>query len=869
MLLGRLRIRGRLLALVAVPLALVIGLALAVAVDRAGRAARASETAAAARQAGDVGRMVAELQEERLLALGYLAEQVEVTDFTGQSAGVRDLARVARDVVPAGRARLAAAIDDVVLLDGLRARVLELSATPLETYSGYTQAIVGVIGSLRLTDGLDTASSAGREMAALSAFIEINEANSESAALLVILAADVDELTIQRYAASRAVAGEAAQRFRGYATRVEIGYLDRVGQAYENRLGSGFPTAFAANPRQAVERLSLETLFPRLESFDVLGRFAERTIVTEVSAEVEAQARRELLVAAAVATLALLLPLIVIGFGLAVGAGIARPMRRLTRSANRVARAAEAELARVADDEAETSEPLRLEAVDVLARDEIGELARAFERIQVTAAGLVERQVMSRRNVAQMFGHIGRRTQNMVGRQLDLIDHLEYEETDPVRLRELYRLDHLASRLRRSASSLVVLSGMTETSRYRAPIPLGELVRLALGEIEDYTRVDIDVPAEMLVSPSIIGDLILMLAELMENATRFSPPQTRVTVTAQTAIDGVHVSIVDHGLGLTDVRLVEENARLARRERLDLAPTEVLGLFVVGRLARRHGAVVHLTHTQGGGVTARIAFPRSVLVSDLVGAVLPAAVTAAVGVGVGVGVGAGIGRPGAGRPGAVGSAAVGSAAVGSSTARPGASAGAPAVALARRDPSSRVPAVDVGALERLNEILDRGLTWNAFEPPPIDSPRPPDIPPTLRKRVPGAQLPSVASPAIAMSAPPVSDASAVRDLVEAFEGGVRRAQDQVGRPPLEPPPWPPPAQGSARAERAQPGPAPLTRRVPGATVDTLDHRASRPVGPPRLDPDQAMERIKQIELGVARALDEIGSDRDNDRGTFE
>jgi HAMP domain-containing protein len=480
----------------------------------------------------------------------------------------------------------------------------------------------------------------------------------------------------------------------------------------------------------------------------------------------------------------------VVAFGLAVSAGIARPLIRLTRSADNVARAAEAELARVADDEAETNEPLRLEAVNVAARAEVGELARAFERIQVTAARLVERQVTSRRNVAQMFGHIGRRTQNMVGRQLDLIDLLEYEETDPERLRELYRLDHLASRLRRNASSLVVLSGMVDTSRYRAPISLAEVVRHALGEIEDYARVDIDVP-ELLVSPAIIGDLILMCAELMENATRFSPPHSRVTVTAGTVPAGAQVSIVDRGIGLSETRLADENARLARRERLDLVPTEVLGLFVVGRLARRHRVTVNLSHTHGGGITAALTLPNSVLVSGDIGATDPVAAT---------------------------------------------------TAPARRNAlPTRIPAVDVGALQRLNEALDTGMTWNAFDPSaPVPSTRPPDAVPLPRQRVPGAQLPVASPAAVTTGAPSASDASAVRDLVGAFEGGVRRAQEQVRRP------------------------SGLTRRVPGATVGALATGPSPPAGTPQLDPLQALSRIKQIEQGVARALEEIRSDRERD-----
>ncbi len=144
--------------------------------------------------------------------------------------------------------------------------------------------------------------------------------------------------------------------------------------------------------------------------------------------------------------------------------------------------------------------------------------------MQGTAARLVERQVVSRQNVAQMFGHVGRRTQNLVGRQLTLIDRLERQEADPSRLQHLYQLDHISSRLRRSASSLVVLSGSAGADSHVAPLPLADVVRLALGEIEDYTRVDVRVPTDIAVAPAVIGDLVLALAELMENATTFSPP---------------------------------------------------------------------------------------------------------------------------------------------------------------------------------------------------------------------------------------------------------------------------------------------------------------------------------------------------------
>jgi hypothetical protein len=277
----------------------------------------------------------------------------------------------------------------------------------------------------------------------------------------------------------------------------------------------------------------------------------------------------------------------------------------------------------VADDDSAEVEPPRLAPIEVVGRDELADFARAFGRVQETAARLVERQVVSRRNVAMMFRHVGRRTQNLVGRQISLIDRLESEETEPNRLRELYRLDHMSSRLRRSASSLVVLSGATTSDEHVAPAAIDDVVRLGLAEIEDYTRVDIDIRTPVRVAPALINDLVLLLAELMENATGFSPPGTRVVVSAVSTPDGARISVIDQGLGMSPDQFTEENARLTRRERLDLAPTEVLGLFVVGRLARRHGLQVVLSPTAGGGVTAAVDLPAALLTDRSVAPAVP------------------------------------------------------------------------------------------------------------------------------------------------------------------------------------------------------------------------------------------------------
>jgi signal transduction histidine kinase len=288
---------------------------------------------------------------------------------------------------------------------------------------------------------------------------------------------------------------------------------------------------------------------------------------------------------------------------------VARPLRRLTLAAVSVADLARTELVRVADSETEEAGPPKLSAVQVTTSDEIGDLATAFNRVQATAALLMEQQVASRRNVAVMFANIAKRTRSLVSRQLTFIDDLERDEQDEQLLAKLYRLDHLTTRLHRSADSLLVISGIRDEDRIISPAPLVDVVRSAIAEIEGYQAVTISHLCAVVLSPEVVADLRLIMAELMENATAFSPPGSPVEIGAVVDQD-VKILIVDHGIGMSAERLADENRRLVERERLDVVPTSMLGLFVVGRLARRHGLRVHLTPSGGHGLTAEIRIPR-------------------------------------------------------------------------------------------------------------------------------------------------------------------------------------------------------------------------------------------------------------------
>ena len=849
MLLSRLRIRGKLTLLVIIPLLAMVGLVLPVLRNLVTNADKATDIDAAATVAGRIGPLLEDMQRERLLSVGYLLGVVSEDDLALQTASVTDRVRdVRRDLGSTLPSEVGAEIDHAEKLNPLRQRVRAKTVTPDQVLDEFAPVLDGMLDSLRLERHADASTAVGRQLIALDALLRLDESNNESTALLAVMAGgDVGHQSV-RYREEGAEYDTYLSRFAGFATQRQRDLYDLVAAAFRERVGDDFAVKFEADPVKTMAALPLARLFPALQSFSVLGGFVEKRLVDDVTSLVAQQRRQQLITAYGIGALALAVLIAVLILVAAVARAVAVPLTRLSRSAARVADAGETELRRVADDESETVEPVHLEVLDVNSRDEIGDLARVFERVQSTASQLVERQVLSRRNVAEMFGHIGRRTQNLVGGQVSLIDELENEENDPQRLAKLYRLDHISNRLRRSADSLVVISGADREASYLSPVRLLDVVRLALAEIEEYTRVDVDIPLDLSVAPAVVSDMVLICGELLENATNFSPPHTRVNVSARAVPGGAQLVVADHGIGMPDERLAEENARIARRERLDLVPTQVLGLFVVGRLARRHSLAVALAHTPGGGVTVGVSISGALLAGERVVASMATVV------------------PAAGpepRPFAAEWSPLPS------------DSAEPLLIQYRSAPEPARPnARDV--LSRVKDAMRDQFSWNAFEvvrrlpaaPPHHDVPAPttafhesavapwPHSPTSLsglRQRVPGAQLP-VATAAAADQVPAVADPVAAQNLVEAFESGVRRAQDAAATPVAPSPAAPEPATDLRPYDGAEV--RSLNRRVPGATLPSLEPSPRRALGQPAVeqDPDEARSLVEQFESGVARAL---------------
>ncbi len=625
--------RRKLNVLVGVPLAVVAALLAYLIADQVGQARDADSAAQLVRDSAQVAELVDRVETEHQQAILLSVRHEAAPAGTRPSSGDYRKAQAAVDL-QAAKVRdtfgdrlpdtEAQALREISGLSSLRATI-EQGYLPADNIDpAYTNASEGLIDGLGLDHNEALAGTFTGNL--LDSLLRADAAHSafETAVFSARTGDSNAQIEFIGAVGFENEYNQQADRFARFATEAqadELGGIEHnsaqatIGRHYaELQIDPG--NLQAATPKQIREaftealgsypdyRLQSET---RLQiTASLIGQIADRA----EAASSEAAWRAGLLLGLALFGFA-----VWIAFAVLVRRSVVRPVQALTGAARQVADVAGRELARVADDDAEDTAPPRLREVPVTAQDEIGDLAEAFNHVQTTAAALLERQVLSRRNVAEMFGNVGRRVSNLTTRQLALIDAVERGETDPALLERLYSIDHIAVRLRRNADSLMLLAGIRETVLDSGPLALTNVVRAALGQIEGFQRVHLRAATEVMVEPDIIGDLTLMVAELVENAVSFSPAGSPVEVTVTDSAEGALVVVADHGLGMSAERLAEENARLIRRERLDVVPTKVLGLFVVGTLARRWEVGVTLSRTPGGGVTAEVIIPSSLLLT--------------------------------------------------------------------------------------------------------------------------------------------------------------------------------------------------------------------------------------------------------------
>ena len=388
-----------------------------------------------------------------------------------------------------------------------------------------------------------------------------------------------------------------------------------VGSADAQKLQAEMVKRMAMMSDPAVLLVNNPELTQSLQATNEIAAQVIRSTTTSVTSGVEDQAaakRTEAIRDSVIVGAAVLIALLIVTL---VARTLVRPLRKLRDGALQVAhRDLAQELERVrAGGPADPVQPLPVHTTE-----EVGQVAHAVDELHEQALLLAGEQARLQLQVGDMFETLSRRSRSLVDQQLTLIDRLERNEEDPERLDSLFRLDHLAARMRRNGANLLVLAGSKVPREQAAPVPVAAVINAAASEVEDYTRVVTAVAPDSEILGVVAGDLVHLLAELLDNALRYSPPISQVRVSAvHTGNGGLVIEVSDIGLGMTDADLRVANTRLQSGGEVNPYTARHMGLFVVGRLAAQHGLVVRLRSTIAGepnsGTTAGVYIPAELL----------------------------------------------------------------------------------------------------------------------------------------------------------------------------------------------------------------------------------------------------------------
>lgn len=616
--LRRLGIRAKVLAVLAVPvlvLLLAAGYIAAQSVDEARTAATVRDIVATLPQ---YSRAAQALQQERTLSVQEASDSALGGNLTVSRSATDDaiaaLGVALRAVdLSALDARVADAVKNAsnqhTRLIEIRDRVDDGSIPPSLVDSNYTD-IVRADNQVPVTvaETLSERSLASR-MSAFGAVADTIEQvlRAQPVATDVIATDGADGAQVRELASLFAVQDQARDEARSITNTLRLPGLQLASRdadltAMQLALESGNPETIAqVDPTRWNSLVNAELALLRPVASDVLAAAGDRadTIAT--------QAREQALITGGIAAVAAALSILI---ALVVSRGIVVPLRRLTVAAGQVRE----ELPRLVEQVAVPGETpdLTLANLPVESRDEVGRLAQAFNDVNATTIEVAREQAALRGSIAEMFVNVARRDQVLLGRQLAFIDSLERSEEDPATLANLFRLDHLATRMRRNAESLLVLAGIDSGRRLREAMPLSDVVRTASSEIEQYDRVQLDLGADPLMHGFNALAAAHLLAELLENATLFSEPGTPVLVATAVEDDHVVVRIADQGLGMAPDELSAANATIRSTSPTEALGAQRLGLYVVARLSQRLGARVRLERarsTASSGTLAVVEFP--------------------------------------------------------------------------------------------------------------------------------------------------------------------------------------------------------------------------------------------------------------------
>ncbi len=393
---------------------------------------------------------------------------------------------------------------------------------------------------------------------------------------------------------------------------VEAAAIDRLGAS----LGSDDPQVIGLNQANAQRFGVVRAGGFDLGGMDVYAPYDELStgLLADIDGNLTAaagSARNSAIVSAVVTGLALLVAALL---ALMVAGTLLRPIRRVRDGALHVAREELPEtVARIRAGE----DPGEITPIDITTEEEMGQLARAFDDLHRQAISLASGEAGLRSQVGEMFATLSRRNTTLINQQLGLIEDLERDEEDPRRLESLFRLDHLASRMRRTAESLMVLADAPTPGGDGVDLNLGDLLQAAIAGVRDYQRVQILVTPDGRISGLAAPDVVHLMTELVDNALSYSPPTAPVLIKSRRIETGIEIEIVDDGLGIETADLARLNTELASGGEVTPETARRMGLLVVSRLARRRGIQVYLRLNEGAGVTAHVVLPFALLGEDV------------------------------------------------------------------------------------------------------------------------------------------------------------------------------------------------------------------------------------------------------------
>ncbi|MFG1677724.1 nitrate- and nitrite sensing domain-containing protein [Micromonospora sp. NPDC049282] len=627
------RIRSKLALILVVPVAAVIALATIRLISVGQGAYEADQVRALTAVSVDVSALTQDLHKERMAAAVFLADPTQKPDAYNlrvrqtdeRIAAYKEERGTLGDVPAAVRDRLKVIDDHLETLNGTRQEVLDRTQMPVAEaslrYGIVLDDLVAYGDTLAQQPGAESLADARRAVAAFAhAKAEVQE--EEAVAFTALTAGGrIDEEQFSSFVATLTGQQEALLSFSRSATPEQRALVDRTVSGDAVQLAD----RVAGDLSRSVGRPALVTGKQASEAVgavDDLMRWAEIQLLDELLADADA-VRTDVIRQAFVESLLVLLTLAVaVTLAVVLARSLNDSLRRLREGALSVANHdlpdAVSRLQNVnaiGDGGVDEIVQQVRDPIKLTNRDEIGQVAVAFNVVHREAVRVAAEQAALRTSVSAMFLNLARRSQSLVDRMIGELDAIERGEEDPKRLAQLFELDHLATRMRRNDENLLVLAGADSAVPRRDDALLVDVLRAAQSEVELYNRIEFGtVDTDISVAAHAVNDVVRLVAELLDNASRFSPPNTVVVADGRRIRDYVLIQVEDRGLGLTDDQLDSLNRRLAAPPTVDVAAFRLMGLAVVSRLASRYGIRVELRRNVEGGTVAQVTLPNSTVV---------------------------------------------------------------------------------------------------------------------------------------------------------------------------------------------------------------------------------------------------------------